>query len=60
MVMYVLRLSSELLFVYSSKQSIAVVVEKDDAFLAEYIPKFEWFYFTYPIQAMMKRQPQHG
>lgn len=43
--LYVLRLGSALLFVYWSKQSIAVV-DKDDAFLAEYIPKLEWFYFT--------------
>lgn len=58
--LYVLRLRSALVFVYSSQQSIAVLVEKDDAFLAEYIPKLEWFYFTYLIQAIMKRQAHHG
>lgn len=58
--LYVLRLNSALLFVYSSQQSIAVVVEKDDAFLAEYVPKLEWFYFTYLIRAIMKRQTHHG
>lgn len=56
----VLRLGSALLFVYSSKQSVAVVVEKDDAFLAEYIPKLEWFYFTCLIQAIIGRPTHHG
>lgn len=52
--LYILRTDTALLYVYSPQRSIAINVEKDEAFLAEYVPKLEDFYFRYFLEALIK------
>lgn len=39
-------------FVYSSKQDLIILVERDEAFLAESIPRLQWFYHKYYIKLL--------
>ncbi|XP_064464173.1 uncharacterized protein LOC135375377 isoform X2 [Ornithodoros turicata] len=50
--LYILNLSKAILFVYSPKQSVTVIVARDDSFLSELIAKLEYFYFTYLINEL--------
>lgn len=45
--MYVLKLSECEFYVYSTVDSITVIVERDDMFLQNVIPKLHYFYFNY-------------
>ncbi|KAH6932312.1 hypothetical protein HPB50_004678 [Hyalomma asiaticum] len=52
--LYILGIREALLYVYSSKPSITVCVERDEEFLAEYVPKLEIFYFEYLLSEIVK------
>lgn len=54
MMLYVLRIDNALLYVYSPQRSIALTIQKDEAFLAEYVPKLKEFYFRYFLKAVLK------
>lgn len=53
--MYILDVVETFLFVYSPKQDIIVTVPRDEEFLAEYIPKLEYFYFHYMLEAILEQ-----
>lgn len=52
--LYILGIREALLHVYSSQQSITVCVERDEEFLAEYLPKLEIFYFEHLLSEIVK------
>lgn len=52
--MYVTSTKECFFFVYSKKQSIIAVVERDEAFLSANIPKLESFFYSYYMKELMK------
>ncbi|XP_049275829.1 uncharacterized protein LOC125760140 [Rhipicephalus sanguineus] len=52
--MYVTNTKECFFFVYSRKQSIIVVVERDEAFLSANIPKLESFFYSFYMKELMK------
>lgn len=52
--MYVTNTEQCFFFVYSRKQSVTIVVERDEAFLSENIPKLEHFFYSFYIKQLMK------
>lgn len=52
--MYVLNVPRGFFFVYSAKQTVTLEVTRDDSFLAEVVPKLEFFYFTYLLCELTK------
>lgn len=53
--LYILGIKDALLFVYSAKHSVSVIIERDDVFLAEFIPKLESFYFYQLLKRLAKQ-----
>ncbi|XP_075543636.1 uncharacterized protein LOC142578107 [Dermacentor variabilis] len=51
-ILYVLNIQEVHLFVYSKKQSLSLIVERDEKFLSEYIPKLEGYYFKYLLKRL--------
>lgn len=51
--MYVTNTSRCFFFVYSSVQSIVIVVQRDEAFLAQSVPVLEHFYFSFYIKELL-------
>ena len=49
--MYITGLDKCHFFVYSECDSVHIIIEKDKEFLAEIIPKIEYFYFKYFLPA---------
>ncbi|GBP67984.1 Exonuclease [Eumeta japonica] len=45
--MYILNVNKCHFFVYSSRDNVELIVERDEHFLEELIPKIEWFYFQH-------------
>nr|XP_054920619.1 uncharacterized protein LOC126517764 [Dermacentor andersoni] len=54
--MYLLNAKQCFFFVYSKKQSVTMVVGRDDAFLQEAIPTLEQFYFQWILCELVRRQ----
>ncbi|XP_049519214.1 uncharacterized protein LOC125943750 isoform X2 [Dermacentor silvarum] len=52
--LYILGIGEAFLYIYSSQQSITVCVQRDEAFLAEYVPKLETFYFKHFLSEIVK------
>uniref|UniRef100_A0A224YYM8 Protein containing YqaJ domain n=1 Tax=Rhipicephalus zambeziensis TaxID=60191 RepID=A0A224YYM8_9ACAR len=52
--MYVTNTKECFFFVYSRKQSIIVVVERDEDFLSVNIPKLESFFYLFYMKQLMK------
>ncbi|KAH9382831.1 hypothetical protein HPB48_023393 [Haemaphysalis longicornis] len=51
--MYVTNTKDCFFFVYSTKQSVAVVVETDEAFLAVTTPRLQQFYCFYHLKQLV-------
>ncbi|XP_077532385.1 uncharacterized protein LOC144162228 [Haemaphysalis longicornis] len=51
--MYVTNTKDCFFFVYSSKQSVTIVVERDEAFLAATIPQLQHFYCSYYLKQLV-------
>lgn len=52
--MYVTNTRECFFFVYTYQQSIIVVVERDEEFLSEAVPRLEYFYFNHYIKELVK------
>ncbi|XP_075550313.1 uncharacterized protein LOC142583710 [Dermacentor variabilis] len=52
--MYVTNTTECFFFVYTSKQDITIVVDRDEDFLARNIPRLETFYYSYYIKQLMR------
>ncbi|XP_054926413.2 uncharacterized protein [Dermacentor andersoni] len=51
--MYVTNTTQCFFFVYTSKQTVPIVVERDEHFLSEAIPRLEHFYFNFYIKHLV-------
>lgn len=58
--MHVTDTSTSFVYVYSSVQSIVIVVQRDEAFLAQSIPVLERFYFSFYITELLHCLPCHS
>lgn len=57
LLMYVCNLEVCFFFVYTSKQSVTVVVPRDDSFLSSAVRALEAFYFVWLLPAFVQRRP---
>lgn len=51
---FAMYVTNVLVFVYSRKRSIIVVVERDEGFLRANIPKLESFFYSFYTKHLMK------
>ncbi|XP_042142268.1 uncharacterized protein LOC121833207 [Ixodes scapularis] len=52
--MYVTKTSQRFFYVYSSKHDVTILVERDEGFLSEAVPRLELFYFRYYLKELIQ------
>ncbi|KAM7307851.1 uncharacterized protein ISCGN_011487 [Ixodes scapularis] len=52
--MYVTNTTQCFFYVYSSKQDVIILVERDEGFLSEAVPRLELFYFRYYLKELLQ------